>query len=111
MHTHKNFTQMMTFRSDNEEEILAMARDWDTQQAMSDIMGYIGMRVLVDRSEPNRYVMLAEFGIVDPDVPAAEEAMRNNDRPETQAANRRLLAVVEGDVEYHDYDEIYRTDF
>ena len=47
--------------------------------------------------------------MVDPEVSAADEAARNNDRPETQEWVRRFREVIDGDPEYHDYDEIYRT--
>jgi hypothetical protein len=106
----RNFTQTMTVRCDDAEQLVEMAMAWDEQQANADIMGYMGMRLLADREEPGRYVMLAEFGVIDPDVSAAEEALRNNERPETQASAERLRAIVTGEVEFHDYDEIYRTD-
>jgi hypothetical protein len=67
-----NFTQTVTFESDDVEEILRLAADWDRQQATLDVMGYIGMRVLADRSKPGRYVLIAYFGVVAPDVSAAE---------------------------------------
>jgi len=48
--------------------------------------------------------------LLDPDVSAADEAARNNERPETQAFAARLLEAVHGDPQYHHYDELYRTD-
>ena len=39
----------------------------------------------------------------------ADEAVRNNDRPETQEWSRRLLAVIDGEPVYTHYDEWYRT--
>jgi hypothetical protein len=105
----KNFAQTMTLRSQDPDALIALARAWDIQQATSDIMGYIGMRLLADREDPGRYVMVAEFAVVDPDVSAADEALRNNDRPETQAAAARLREVAQGDIEYRDFDELYRT--
>ena len=51
---------------------------------MSDVMGYIGTRLLADRDEPGRYVILAEFAEVDGDLTPAEEAERNNRREETE---------------------------
>ena len=50
----------------------------------ADIMGYMGIRILADRETPGEYVIVADFGVVDPDVSAADEAARNNERPETQ---------------------------
>jgi len=40
---------------------------------------------------------------------AAEEAMRNNEREQTQLWARMLAEIIEGEPEYHHYDEIYRT--
>jgi hypothetical protein len=100
----------MTFRTDDPDEILEMAMEWDRNQAQSDIMGYIGMKVLADRDDPGRYMMVADFGVVDPEVSASEEAQRNNERPETQASAARLAAIVTGEIEWHHYDELYRTD-
>jgi hypothetical protein len=87
-----------------------MLAEWDLQQATGDIMGYMGTRILRDRENPGQYVIIADFGVIDPDVSAADEAARNNERPETQAFAARLLKVVHGAPEYHHYDELYRTD-
>ena len=48
-------------------------------------MGYMGTRLLADRENPGHYVFVVDFGVIEPDVSAAEEAERNNERPETQA--------------------------
>ena len=40
----------------------------------------------------------------------AEEAARNNARPETREWAARLLELINGEPEYHHYDDIYRTD-
>ena len=72
-------------------------------------MGYMGVHVLADREDPGRYLIVAEFAAVDFDVPAAEEAERNNQRPETQAWVSKLREVIDGEPLYHNYDELYRT--
>jgi hypothetical protein len=105
----KNFSQTMRLRCKDLDTLLELAKAWDVQQANSDIMGYMGMRVLADRADPDSYLVIADFGVIDPEVSAAEEALRNNERPETQASAERLRAAVEGDIEYRDYDEVYRT--
>ena len=107
---HRNFTQTMTFRCKDLERLLELVTEWDIQQANSEIMGYRGARLLVDRADPERYVIVADFGVIDPEVSAADEAFRNNQRPETQAGAARLREIVVGDIEYREYDEIYRTD-
>ena len=73
----RNFSQTITFRCEDPAPILELLAAWDLNQATSDIMGYMGSRMLADRVEPGRYVMIADFGVVDPDVSAAEEAARN----------------------------------
>jgi hypothetical protein len=106
----RNFSQMISVRCSDPTPIIEMLTDWDLQQATSDIMGYMGTRLLADRDNPGQYVIVADFGVVDPDVSAAEEAARNNERPETHAIAARLRAVVDGEPEYRHYDELYRTD-
>jgi hypothetical protein len=104
------FTQTMTVRCSDRARLIELAEAWDIQQANADIMGYMGGRVLADRQDPGRYVIVADFAVIDPDVPAADEADRNNERPETQASSARLREILDADIEFHDYDEIYRTD-
>jgi hypothetical protein len=105
-----NFSQMITFESDQPGAIIDSLVEWDRSQASGDIMGYIGTRVLADRETPGRYVIIADFAVVDPDVSAADEAQRNNERPETQAWAANLLSLVKGEPRYNHYDELYRTD-
>ena len=105
-----NFSQSITVRCHDATPILEMLTQWDLNQATSDIMGYMGTRLLEDREDPGRYVIVADFGVIDPDVSAADEAARNNERPETKAFAARLLEVVEGEPEYRNYNELYRTD-
>ena len=104
-----NFCQTITVQCDDPAILVEMIEEWDRDQATTDIMGYMGSRVLRDREIPGRYVIVADFGVVDPDVPAAEEAQRNNDRAETQAWAERFRSVIDGEPQYHDYDELYRT--
>ncbi len=86
----QNFSQMIGVRCDDPTPIIELLEQWDTDQSSTDIMGYMGTRLLADRENPGRYLIIADFGVIDPDVPAADEAKRNNDRPETQAWAARL---------------------
>jgi hypothetical protein len=104
-----NFTQTISIRCTNPERLIELSEAWDREQAKADIMGYMGSHVLQDRENPGHYMIVAEFGVVDPDVSAAEEAMRNNEREQTQLWARMLSEIIEGEPEYHHYDEIYRT--
>ena len=104
-----NFTQTMRFRCKHPEQLIELAEGWDQLQAEADLMGYMGSHILRDRQDPGLYVMIAEFGVVDPNVSAAEEAMKNNDRAITKEWAEKLNAIVEGDIEWGHYDEVYRT--
>jgi hypothetical protein len=101
---------MITVSCSEPAKMLELLAEWDLNQATSDIMGYMGTRVLADREKMGRYVIIADFGVIDPNVSAADEAARNNARPETRAFATRMSEVLDGEAEYHHYDEIYRTD-
>jgi hypothetical protein len=106
-----NFSQTIMIRCADPAAVVALLEEWDIEQASAEIMGYMGTRLLVDRDDATRCMIVADFGVIDPDVSAADEATRNNDRPETQAWAERLSALVSGEPEYRHYDELYRTDF
>ena len=107
----RNFTQTIAVRCDDPAPIIELLEQWDIDQASADIMGYMGVRLLADRDNPGQYLIVADFGVVDPDVSAADEAARNNERPETQANAARMREHIHGEPEYRHYDELYRTDF
>jgi hypothetical protein len=107
----ENFSQMMTFRCDAPEQLVALSKEWDSLQADADVMGYMGLRILASRDDPGRYVMISDFGVVDPDVSPAQEAFINNERPQTQEFADRFRAVVQGEPEWQHFDEIYNSRF
>jgi len=107
----RNFTQTIAVQCDDPAPIIELLEQWDLDQASADIMGYMGVRLLADRDNPGQYLIVADFGVVDPDVSAADEAARNNERPETQASAARMREHVKGEPEWRHYDELYRTDF
>jgi hypothetical protein len=109
----RNFTQVIAVRCsdpDKLRELKDLLEQWDRDQAQTDIMGYMGLRLLADRERPGEYLIIADFGVVDPDVSAADEAARNNERPETQATAARLRALLDDDPEFRHYDWLYQTD-
>jgi hypothetical protein len=105
------YTQIATFRSDRIDELIALAREWDALQASQEPMGYMETSVLADRHEPGRYAVIIDFGVVDPDVSAAHEAFLNNERDQTRDFANRIAALVNGEPEWHYFDELYRTTF
>jgi hypothetical protein len=106
----RNFSQTITIRCADPDAVVALLKSWDEMQATTDVMGYMGTRILADRENEGQYVIIADFGVVDPNVSAADEAARNNTRAETREWARRLAELIDGEPEYHHFDEIYRTD-
>ena len=104
-----NFTQLITLHCPDLPKLIELIEQWDMQHATTDIVGYMGSRVLADREQVGRYVVIVEFGVVDPEVSAAEEAARNNERPETKAMAAAVAAISHGALEYQNFDEVYST--
>ena len=103
------FSQEMRVRCSDPDALVELLTDWDRGQAASEIMGYIGTRLLANRDEPGAFVILSEFAEVEGDLTAVEEAERNNQREETERWVTRLRELVEGEPEWVHYDELYRT--
>ena len=103
------FAQGIRVRCDDPEALLDLLAEYDVAQAGTEVMGYIGTRLLADRDEPGSYLMLAEFAEVDGDLTPAEEAERNNQREETERWAQKLRALVGGEPDWTHYDELYRT--
>ncbi len=106
---HRNFSQTVTVRCPDPARLIEFVKERDIFRATTDITGYMGLRLLADRGDPGRYVVIADFGVIDPDVPAAAEAARHSQQPETQAMAAALTEIIEGTPEYHDFDVLYST--
>ncbi len=103
------FTQIIRVKCADQGKLVALARAWDENQAQMDVMGFIGCRLLAERGNPGNMLLLADFAPVDSARSAAEEAALNNGREETERWAALLFAAVEGEPEFIDYDELYRT--
>ena len=103
------FAQGIRVRCGDPDALAELLAEWDRGQAATDVMGYIGTRLLADRDRPGSYMILAEFAEVDGDVSAAVEAERNNQREETERWAAKLADLVEGEPEWIHFDELYRT--
>jgi hypothetical protein len=103
------FAQGIRVRCADPDGLLRLLAEWDEGQATTDVMGYIGTRLLANRDEPGTYLILAEFAEVDGDLDPVEEAERNNQRDETERWAQKLRALVDGEPDWIHYDELYRT--
>ena len=105
----RNFCQTITVRCPEPAKLIEFVKQRDLHRATTDITGYMGIRVLANREQLGQYVLMVDFGVIDPDVPAAEEAARNSERPETKAMAAALAEIINGTPEYQHFDELYRT--
>ncbi|MET0894650.1 MAG: hypothetical protein ABWY80_02240 [Acidimicrobiia bacterium] len=105
-----NFSQVISMYTDHAEEIICLLEEWDELQSTLDVMGYTGTHVLVDRDDPRHLMIVAEFASVEPGVSAWDEAQKNNDRPQTNEWAARMRELIDGEPEWLNFDEVYRTD-
>jgi hypothetical protein len=103
------FTQGIRVRCRDADALVHLLAEWDQLQSATDVMGYIGTRLLADREKPDHFTILAEFAEVEGDLTAADEADRNNQRVETEQWATKLRSLVEGEPEWIHFDELYRT--
>lgn len=103
------FAQGIAVRCGNPDALVELLAEWDKAQSTTEVMGYIGTRLLADRDQPGNYLILSEFAEVDGDLSPVEEAERNNQRQETKRWATKLRDLVDGEPEWVHYDELYRT--
>lgn len=103
------FTQVIRIQCSDADALVRLQQEWDQLQSTSDVMGYIGTRLLANREQPGQFMIMAEFAEVDGDLTAADEAERNNQRVETEQWAAKLRSLVDGEPEWVHFDELYRT--
>lgn len=103
------FNQGIRVQCADAEALVRLLAEWDELQSTTDVMGYIGTRLLADRDSPGHFMILSEFAEVDGDLTAADEAERNNQRAETEAWAAKLRSLVDGEPDWIHFDELYRT--
>lgn len=95
------FVQTMGVSSSDIEAVKSLLAEWHEAEA-GVAPGYVGSRLLADRDEPGRYLLVVDF-----DSHAAAE--QNNDRPETQQWAGKLNALLDGEATFGNYDEVHRV--
>ena len=103
------FTQVIQMKTSKIDEFLQLRREYDADRASAEVMGFLGARVLASRENPGDYLIIADFAEVDGTLTAEQEARRNDARNEAEGWYARLMALVDGQPEFDDYDELYRT--
>ncbi len=89
------FMQVIEYRTAQFDEVNKLMDAWfaQTEGKRTVAQGFTGR----DREEPGKYVDVVVF-------PSYEEAMRNNDLPETQALAGKMASLCDGEVTFHNLD-------
>jgi quinol monooxygenase YgiN len=89
------FIQFVEFTTSNIDEMRELGRKYqeDTGSQRTSSRGVL----CADRDTPGRYVVVAEF-------PSREDAMKNNELPETQAMNEAMGKLAEGPASFRNFD-------
>ena len=90
------FVQHVRFKTSNFD---AMQKLMAEDDSIKDAPGNPTYWVLKDRDNPDSYIVTVVFD-------SYEEAMKNNDRPETQAFATQMGELTDGPTEYGNYDLI-----
>jgi hypothetical protein len=95
--TSMKFIQVIEYRTSRYDEANKLVDAWlaQTEGKRTVGQGFTGR----DREDPNRYLDVIVF-------PSYEEAMRNNDLPETQALAAKLASLCDGEVTFHNLDVV-----
>jgi hypothetical protein len=89
------FVQIMEFKTSRIDEIDALEQKWKSATE--------GRRTLArdmkarDRDRPNTYMLIAEFD-------SYEEAMKNNDLPETKEIAEAMAKLADGEITFRNLD-------
>ncbi len=97
-----SFTQIIELDGVHDEQALhEHTASWDAEQA-GVAPGYLGSRVFADTDAAGRYLVVVDFS-------SAEEAARNNERPETAAWAATARGLANGEPAFHNLREVYTT--
>ena len=91
------FIQVIEYRTSRFDEANKLMDAWlaQTEGKRTVAQGFTGR----DRDEPAKYVDVIVF-------PSYEEAMRNNDLPETHAMAAKMASLCDGEVTFHNLDVV-----
>lgn len=91
------FMQVIEYKTGQPDQVGKVMDDWLAQTQGKRAMGhgYLGK----DREHSDTYYNVVLFG-------SYEEAMRNNDLPETQAFADKMMRLCDGPATFHNLDVI-----
>ena len=89
------FVQIVEFKTSNLDRALELDSKW--RKATEGKRTATSVTKTLDRDRPETYLWIIEF-------PSYEEAMRNNELPETQEISREMMKLAEGDPTFRNLD-------
>ena len=99
MSDHGEFVQHIRFKIDDISKMTKMVKEMVGEYDSEAAPGRPTTWILADRDEPGRYVVSVQFS-------SYEEAMKNNDRPETQEFAAKMMELC-SDVTWGNFDMIF----
>ena len=91
------FVQIIEMKTSKPEDVQKLDEEWE--RASEGKRTSTRVMVLADRDKPDTYFVIAEF-------PSYEEAMKNNELPETQAFSAKQAALTD-EVTFRNLDLIH----
>ena len=89
------FVQIVEYQTSKFDEMQKLSDEWRAATEGKRSTGRV--TICADRDRPNTYLVIAEF-------PSYEEAMRNNDLPETGEFSGRMAALADGAPTFRNLD-------
>jgi quinol monooxygenase YgiN len=89
------FIQVMEFRTDRRDELVDLARRWSEDATGTGTA--TRSRLCADRDDPGNWRWIVEF-------PSYEAAMKNSQRPETDAMSRKFTELCDGEPVFRNMD-------
>lgn len=93
--SHGQFVQHIRFKTSKINDVLMLMQQYDPTMATGNPNAW----VLRDRDNDDTYLASVVFS-------TAEEAMKNNDLPQTQEFAAKMMALCDGPAEFFNYDLI-----
>jgi hypothetical protein len=93
------FVQTIWFSTDRFDEMQALMDRWTEEGNRGKAPGLIRTTVAKDRDHDGMYLVIAEFEDY-------EQAMKNSERPETDAYAREMATMANGEPSFGNFDVV-----
>jgi len=91
------FVQIIEFQTSRLDEMRALDKQW--QEATEGRRTATALSIAKDRDRPDTYLWMVEF-------PSYEDAMRNNEMPETQQISEQMMKLADGPAVFRNLEVI-----